>query len=374
MNIPIRILHVLGRLDRGGAETLIMNIYRNINRDLIQFDFIVHTEDNCEYTSEINSLGGRIYSIQKYRGINHFEYKKAWTSFLEKHSEYRIIHGHIRSTASIYLKIAKKLGCATIAHSHNTSSGSGLNAIVKNVLQLPIRFFADYLFACSIDAGKWLFGNKAIKENRFKVITNGIELKKYSFNPIIREKKRNELGISTQYVIGHIGRFHPQKNHFFLLKLMFELLKKSKDISMVLVGDGQTRQEIEKISQRMGMKDNIIFAGVRSDIPELLQSFDLFILPSLFEGLGIVAIEAQASGLPCLVSEGIPNEAFVTNNIAKLSLKDPIKLWINWILSHLEYYREDKIDVIDGKGYNIIETASYLQNFYLQLNKKMMKN
>ena len=163
---PIRILHVLGALNRGGAETMVMNIYRNIDRNRVQFDFIVHTNEKCDYNDEIINLGGKIYSMPRYNGKNHIKYKKAWNNFFKRHIEYKIVHGHMRSTAAIYLSIGKKHGLKTIAHSHSTASrGNKFEKLVKNVLQIPLRYTANYLFACSEEAGKWLFGKKAIKKD-----------------------------------------------------------------------------------------------------------------------------------------------------------------------------------------------------------------
>ena len=176
MGEPTRILHVLGSLTRGGAQTMIMNLYRNIDRDKVQFDFIVHTNKKYEYDDEVTSLGGKIYSFPSYKGKNHFGYKNAWKSFLVNHPEYKIIHGHVRSTASIYLKIAKQYGLNTIAHSHNTSSGNGISAFVKNTLQFPLRYIADNLFACSEYAGTWLFGKNVQRKKNFYILNNEILL------------------------------------------------------------------------------------------------------------------------------------------------------------------------------------------------------
>ena len=215
MSDPIRIIQVFAQMNRGGAETMIMNLYRMIERSQIQFDFIVHTNEECAYDNEIRSLGGRIYRVPRYNGKNHFEYIKSWNKFFKTHPNYKIIHGHVRSTASIYLKIAKKFGLVTIAHSHSTSSGTGFSSIVKNILQYPIRNIADYLFACSEQSGEWLFGKNASKRNNFVILKNSIDVKKFVFNERVRFEKRKELKIDDKFVIGHIGRFIPSKNHKF---------------------------------------------------------------------------------------------------------------------------------------------------------------
>lgn len=295
MKRPIRILHVLGRLDRGGAETMVMNLYRNIDRTRVQFDFIIHTNDECDYDEEILSLGGIIYHIPQFNGKNFLQFKKAWHSFFKTHPEYKIIHGHVRSTASIYLWIAKKYGLITIAHSHNTSSGVGFSAFIKNTLQYPLRYIADYLFACSKSAGQWLFGKKVLKKNNFIILKNAIDSQKYIYDPNIRIKVRKELQIADKFVIGHIGRFNIQKNHDLLINIFNTVHNRNKNSILLIVGDGELRSSIQKKVENLGLMDSVIFLGVRSDIPELIQAMDFFLFPSLFEGLGIVAIEAQVS-------------------------------------------------------------------------------
>ena len=328
----IRVLHVLGGLNRGGAETMVMNLYRNIDRSKVQFDFIVHTKNKCDYDDEIKSLGGRVYNVPKYTGKNHFEYKKAWIRFFKEHSEYKIIHGHVRSTAAIYLKIAKKNGLTTISHSHNTSSGKGLSAVVKNTFQYPTRYVAEYLFACSEFAGKWLFGRKSLHKDNFYILNNAIDGKSFIFDKKIREDKREEFKIKDRFVIGHIGRFHPQKNHDFLI----DIFKKVHDINnnavLMLVGDGELKQIIQEKIENLGLCDSVIFTGVRSDIPDLLQAIDVFVFPSIFEGLGIVAVEAQAAGIPCIVADTIPKEAYITDLIKSISLSEPVDVWSKAIL------------------------------------------
>ncbi|WP_026679376.1 glycosyltransferase family 1 protein [Fictibacillus gelatini] len=370
MEKPIRILHVFGRLDRGGAETMIMNLYRNIDRSKIQFDFIIHTNEKCDYNDEIFSLGGKVYSIPRYTGKNHFIYKKVWKNFFKKHPEYKIIHGHMRSTAAIYLKIAKKNGLITIAHSHSTSSGTGLLSIIKNTLQYPIRYIANYRFSCSEAAGIWLFGKKGCRSENFYILNNAIDTKKFIFNETIRIKKRKEFQIEGKFVIGHIGRFHAAKNHEFLVEIFKMIHDKNKNTVLMLVGDGSNRQVIEKKVQDLGLIDSVIFAGVRSDIPELLQAMDVFVFPSLFEGLPVSVIEAQAAGLPCIISKQITPEVKVSDLVTSISLREPPEHWAKIVLSHSEGYDRGNIySEIVKAGYDIKHTSKWLQKFYLENRK-----
>ncbi|HWO77458.1 MAG TPA: glycosyltransferase family 1 protein [Bacillus sp. (in: firmicutes)] len=367
---PIRVLHVLGRLNRGGTETMIMNIYRKIDRSKIQFDFIVHTDDKCDYDDEIQELGGKIYSFPTYSGKNHFSYKYFWETFLKRHSEYSIIHGHMRSTAAIYLKIAKKFGLITIAHSHSTSSGNGFSAIVKNIFQYPIRYIADYLFACSENAGVWLFGANACKKENFFIINNAIDAKKFIYDRKTDLKLRRELGIEGKFVIGHVGRFATPKNHEFLIEIFNSVHEKVENAILLLVGDGELRKSIEKKVIDLELQDNVIFTGKQSEIHKLLHTMDIFVFPSLYEGLGLVVIEAQASGLRCIVSDQIPKEAFITDLVDVISLKEKKDSWVKIIVNNAtsdnKNDRKNTYEQIKSSGYDINKTTKWLQNFYLE--------
>lgn len=367
MEKPIRVLQVFARMDRGGAETMIMNVYRHIDRSKVQFDFMVHTEDHCAYDDEIEKLGGHIYRIPRYTGKNHFQYKKKWKFFLNEHPEYHIIHGHMRSTAAIYLKIANQFGLTTIAHSHSTSSGKGIRAVIKNMMQLPIRYEADYLFACSQKAGEWLFGKETTKKENFYVIKNGIDVEKYKFNPIIRQRMRNKFGIEdNQFLIGHVGSFSYPKNHEFLIDIFNEVHKENPDSVLLLVGDGELREKVKKKVKEFGLMDSVIFTGVRDDVPDLMQAMDIFVFPSRFEGLGIVLIEAQAAGLKCFVSEDVvPNDVKISNLVHFIELNQAEKFWAsnildkNKILNRIEY----NYCIYEAK-YDVKRNTKDLEKFY----------
>ncbi|OBZ09820.1 glycosyl transferase family 1 [Bacillus sp. FJAT-27264] len=359
--LPVRILHVFGIMNCGGAETFIMNIYRNIDRNKIQFDFIVHSQDKGYYDDEIKALGGKKYVVPKFKGTNLLNYRKAWKDFFEAHSEYRVIHSHIRSTASVFLNTAQKNGLKTIIHSHSTSSGGGLSGFVKDLLQLPLRYITDYRFACSTDAGRWLFGKKD-----FSIIKNAIKVEDYIYNPEVRDIYREVLGIKDRYVIGHIGRFYEPKNHFFIIDVFKSIHETDSNSVLLLVGDGNLRPEVENKIQELGLQNQVIFTGIRKDIPELLQAMDVFLFPSLYEGLGIVLIEAQAAGLPCVLSETLPSEVSITELVKCISLKETVEIWANQVLKYKDFnYRTDTSRLIKGNGYDVIEQAVFLGDFYL---------
>lgn len=366
IRIMIRVLHVLGGLNRGGAETMVMNLYRNIDRSKVQFDFIVHTEDKCDYDDEIKSLGGRIYNIPKYTGKNHLHYKKAWSSFFEENPKYKIIHGHVRSTATIYLKVAKKYGLTTIAHSHNTSSGKGVSAIVKNILQHQIRYTAKFMFACSKTAGIWLFGYKACQKDNFYILNNAIDAEKFIYDEKKRMEKRKELQVEDKFIIGHMGRFHTQKNHNFLVDIFKQVHESEPNTVLMLVGEGDLRGSIEKKVNDLGLGNSVIFTGVRADIAELLQVMDVFVFPSLYEGLPLTVVEAQAAGLPCLISDKITAEVKIMDILTNISLEESVQSWAKKVLSYLNSFeRKNTYLEIVKAGYDIKGTVNWLQEFYI---------
>lgn len=366
---PIRILRVVGKMDRGGLETIIMNSYRVIDKTKIQFDFVVHTNEKCDYDDEIQSLGGKIYRVPKYNGKNHLKYRRAWNDFFKNHKEYKIVHGHIRSTASIYLAIANKYGLTTIAHSHNISSGKNITAFVKNVFQKKIRKIADYLFACSIPAGKWLFGKNVVNKSYFKVVPNGIDVKKYAFSSTKRDVLREKLLLNDNIVVGNVGRFHSQKNHKFLISIFKEIYKQNSKAKLLLVGDGKLRNKIEKWICDFDLSENVLLLGVRNDVPDLLQVMDIFLFPSLFEGFGNVVVEAQSSGLPCLLSNNIPSEVKLTELVSYLDLKEKPIVWSTKVLEILESSnRSNTEDLIFQKGFDIHPITEWYESFYVKIH------
>lgn len=365
MTKPKRVLQVLGGLDRGGAETLIMNIYRTIDRSQIQFDFVIHTKDKGAYYDEIVSLGGRVYMCPRYTGKNHFTYKKWWNKFFMEHEEYQVVHGHVRSTAAIYLKIAKKYQCYTIAHSHSTSSGNGISAFVKNMMQFPIRHTADSFLGCSQIANEWLFGKKVANDpQRCSILKNGVDLTKYRFDVEIRNEYRKTLGIDTNLVIGTVGRIETPKNPMFMIDVFSEILKKTPDARLLWVGDGTLMPCVKEKLAQLNIKDKVLLVGSKDNVSDYLQAMDVFLFPSLWEGLGMSLIEAQATGLPCVCSEVIPDEARVTDLMIKKRLTDTAEVWANVCLSVSQKAREDQSDKIKAADYDIRQVVEQLRGVY----------
>lgn len=360
-----RILHVFGTLNRGGAETLVMNIYRNIDRSKIQFDFVVHHEEEGAYEEEVRKLGGKIYRVPNYKGTNHFAYKKAWNKLLKNHPEYKIIHCHKESIVALVMDEAKKNRRIAIAHSHNTQNIPGFKGKVMDVLNKNVDAKADYRFACSVDAGYWMFG----RYKNFTVIDNGIEVENFSYNPQIRAKIREKLGFSDKKVLGHIARFNKQKNHSFLIDIFADLIKEDDDYLLVLAGVGDLKDEIEKKVRDLGIEDKVIFLGSIGYVNELLQAIDIFILPSLYEGLAVSTIEAQAAGLKCLLADTIDKNSKITDLVEFIPINQGTRPWIKAIHKALPYQRKDTSDEIKKAGFDIRETAERLSDFYLNLIK-----
>ena len=347
---------------------MVVNLYRAIDRSKVQFDFIIDKPDETALKDQVEQLGARVFVLPSFTGRNCFAVKKAWDRFFTDHPEYKILHTHSRSYASVYLPIAKKHGLVTISHAHSTSNGKGMVALVKNAMQYPIRYQADYLFACSEEAGCWLFGNKAVQSNRFKVIPNAIDSAKFKYDPEVRLRVRKELGIGDEFVVGHVGRLTPLKNHDFLLRCFAEFAAKSPDSKLLLVGEGALRPHLEEQAKELDIADKVLFLGARINANEYYQAMDCFVFPSLHEGLGIAVIEAQAAGLPCVVSDTVPKRVDIGAGLVQFcSLNHLQGEWADHILMVNRNDRKSQVETMIASGYDIKVCACDLQTFYLSI-------
>lgn len=358
---PVRILHVVTYMGRGGLETMLMNYYRHIDRNKIQFDFLVHRAFEADYDKEIESLGGRIYRLPR---LNPFrkEYLNTLDAFFEEHKEeYRIVHSHLDCMAGVPLKYAKKNGIPVrIAHAHNSNQTKDFKYIIKLLCKKNIKMYATDLFACGEEAGRWMFNGRI-----FNVLNNAIDAEKYLYSYQSRKEVRKELRIADDIlVIGHVGRFAPQKNHKFIIKIFSEVLKQKNNAVLLLVGDGELKKDIEELTRNLGIYEKIIFAGVRSDVPRLLQAMDIFLFPSNYEGLPVSIIEAQAAGLPCLISDKVPIECKKTDLVSQIVLGDETAIWVKHILGESKRIRRNTVEEIKKSGFDIIENAKWLEKFY----------
>jgi glycosyltransferase involved in cell wall biosynthesis len=364
MQYPIRVLHVVVNMNRGGAETLIMNLYRNIDREMVQFDFLVHKSQGA-FEEEITALGGRIHRIPYITDIGHFGYIKELNKFFREHSEYKIIHAHMDSMSGLILEAANSAGIPVrIAHSHNTQNeGSILGRMYKEFIKTKVTPNATNLLACSQSAAHWLFGKSS---DRALTIKNGVEGRRFAYSYETRNKKRNELNIGKDtLLVGHIGRFYPQKNHTFLIDVFSRLKEKSPNSLLLLVGDGPLKSDIEKKVKELNIDDSVFFLGVRNDVEQLMQAMDVLVFPSHHEGLPLTIVEAQAAGLKCVVSKAVPEGADIgADLITFIDLKAEINKWVREIVK--PYERNNNLGpYLKKSGYDITYTAKETQNFYL---------
>ncbi|MFD0829849.1 glycosyltransferase family 1 protein [Neobacillus sp. M.A.Huq-85] len=365
MGSPLRVLHVVVNMNRGGAETLLMNLYRNIDRDKVQFDFLTCKEG--VFDAEIEQLGGKIHRIPYISEVGHFGYIKELKNFLTENNHYKIIHAHMDKMSGLVLREANKAGIPIrISHSHNTSSEGGIaSKIYKWYAGKAIRSNATNLFACSKTAAKWLFKNNT---NPIHIIKNGIECEKFSFSQETREEVRTELNFkNNQLVLGHVGRFNHQKNHGFLIHLFEKYHKINPNSVLILIGDGPLRLDIQKKVEKLKLEDHVKFMGVRNDIHRLLHAFDLFIFPSLHEGLPVSLIEAQAAGLKCLISENISREVDMGIHLVEFLPINDTNIWLEKI-NNTKVNRSISINSLVNHGYEIKGTAVNIEKFYLKIS------
>lgn len=374
-NEPIRVLHIVGRMDRGGIETMLMNLYRKIDRSQVQFDFLAHYGREATYNREIRALGGRIYEMPALRDETHvyywrlLSYIKALHRFFREHPEYQIIHGHMTNTASIYIPIARKYGVRrAIAHSHSTFRKAGTMGIVTDILQRPVCKYATDYFACSNAAAHRLYPKRLIDEGKVRILPNAIDAEAFRYDPALRQEVRKELGIGEETVIGCVGRFRPEKNQTFLLDIL-AAMSPEQNVRLLFVGDGPCEAAVKARCSRMGLADRVLFLGQRGDIPGLMQAMDVFCLPSLWEGLPLVGVEAQAAGLPVVASDSVTKETDLFGNVSFLSLDAPASQWAQALLQAALLPRKDTLDALRRAGYDLNTTVPWLQGFYLNLHK-----
>ena len=363
MGEPIRVLHILQRMEAGGTQALLMNIYRKIDRTKVQFDFLVVYKEKQFYDNEIEKMGGHVYKLSFREDLNLPKFQKDLVAFFAQHHEYKIVHCHAYTIGYFCLRAAKKAGIPVrIAHSHNNETVHDVKYLPKLFMQRIFTKNATDLFACSEEAGKYLF-----KDKRFQVLKNAIDSQNFIADANTRKEIRKELGLEDKFVVGHVGRLHPQKNHNFLIDVFYEIRKKRLDAELILVGTGPLEEKVrDKVSEK-GLSDYVHFLGNRKDMNRVYQAMDVFAFPSLFEGLGIVAIEAQAAGIPIVCSEGLPPETDITPIYRKLMLSDGVEKWadvaIEMAQDSLAHTNMQKYVV--KAGFDMDITAQEMEDYYL---------
>ena len=350
-----KMVHIVGNLAPGGMGSFLMNLYRNIDREKVQFDFIVMGEKAVNYHDAAKELGANIYKVS---GLS----KNPVKYFLEikniiKQNQYDVVFRHTDVATIAIDLIAARMGGAKrrIPHSHSTDSK---HLLAHKLLRPVLVANATEYFACSEPAAEWMYGENICKNKKYQLVKNGIDLNRYAYDPTVRKEKRNELGIEEDtLVIGHVGNFVYAKNHLFLLEIFAKVLERQPRAKLLLAGDGELRAEIEKKIEDLGIKEHVMLLGIRNDIPKLLQVVDVYLFPSVYEGLPVALVEAQAAGLPCVISDTIAPESKITNHIESYSLQLSIEEWAQKVLGWSGYERTDSTDVLRKAGYDIMETV-----------------
>lgn len=372
---PKRVLHVIQRMRPGGVQTAVMNLYRNIDRTKVQFDFAVRAQQQEYYDEEIKALGGRIFQLPWNQGnpLSVPTYKKALKNLIAEKGPFTAIHSHAGLYSGHILPVAAQTNIPLrLAHSHSALSDK--SSILRNIwayfMRRNIRKYATHMLACSNLASEWLYGIALHADKRISKFPNALDLTSYSNltnNPLQLRKKIN-LPLDGP-LIGHVGRFDAVKNHAYLLKVFINIRKIYPNAHLVLVGEGNLKNTIIELVEKYGLAEAVIFLGVRNDIPQILGALDILLLPSLHEGFGIVLVEAQAAGTPCLASDHISPEIDLGLNLVSfVPLSKNVTLWVNESKKMLTKTRipwENRKTALESSGYDIQHTTKLLQNLYL---------
>ncbi len=360
----IRVLQCVNDMHRAGLETMLMNYYRNIDREKIQFDFLTHRPERSDYDDEIESLGGKMYYAPRLYPQNYPAYFKWMKKFFAEHPEYKIVHSHIDAMSYLPLLAAKKAGVPVrIAHSHNTSIDKDFKYPLKQYFRRQIKKVANFYCACGQEAGEFLFPGKDAM-----VIPNAIEVERFLFSQEIRKEKRKELGVIDEFVVGHVGRLSYQKNHKFLIEIFKQIYQKKPKSILLLIGVGEKENEIKEQVHDLKIDEAVKFLGNRNDVDELYQAMDVFVMPSFFEGVPVTGIEAQFAGLQCVFSDKVPKEVDLLERCEFYPLTMDSEKWAERIIECIESQDRTKFSQIaENSQYNIQNAYDILQKLYLNI-------
>ena len=354
----IRVAQVLNRMDSGGIEAVVMNYYRHMDRSKVQFDFYLAEDSAFPQREELERMNAGIYPIPAY--TKPLAYHKAlYRAFKKQH--YKIVHVHLSTMSLFPLFAAWRAGVPVrICHNHSTAHwGEGKRTVLKYLLRPFGRVFATHYFACGERAGRWMYGNRCFDSGAVTVMPNAIDTARFAYCADARRRLRTELGIPADaFVVGHVGRFVYQKNHDFLLHIFQALTEKIPGAVLLLIGDGELEQSVRQRAEELGLANQVVFTGVRQDVNELYSAMDVFCLPSFYEGMPVVAWEAQANGVPCVLSDGITRESVINGNVRMLSLTLPARQWADTLTQQT---RGDVRAVPD-----IHENAKCMEAFYIR--------
>jgi glycosyltransferase involved in cell wall biosynthesis len=363
---PIKILQIFTVLNKGGAETNLMNYYRNMDRSQFQIDFLVHRETGF-FEEELIKSGSKIFRLPAILPWKLKEYKKAVKNFFDEHNDYDIIHGQCSELGVFIYEEAKRRGIPVIiAHAHNNRMDRDKKLVFRLMWKKRMRKSINAYFTCGKEAAENLFGKKLAEESY--QMNNAIEVEDFQFNQEVREKKRKELQAEETINLVNIGRFNTQKNQSFLLEVFAELIKRNKKYKLFLVGQGELESQLREKAKQLQIEQDVEFLGLRNDVPELLQAMDIFLFPSLHEGFSVAFVEAQTTDVKAVISDGVPTESIlIPENVTVIPLKNSALQWAEKIAEINNFERKNVADLIKEKGYDIKENAQKLEKKYKEL-------
>ncbi len=358
--MPIRVAHIIGKLNAAGVEAVVNNYYRCIDRSKYQFDFIIDSDGTGSPRPELMELGARYFVVPPYQQL--FRHIAALRK-LFRSNRYLIVHAGMNSLSVISMFAAWAVGVPIrISHNHNTAApGEFGRTLLKNLLRPFSKLFATHYCACSQAAGEWLFGKKAFRRGDVTILHNAIDTEAFRFDPDVRESVREQLCLRDRFVVGHVGRYCYQKNQEFVLEVFSRLYREQPNASLLLIGTGTTEKDLIKKAEELGICQAVLFLGARDDVNDLYQAMDVFLFPSRYEGLGLVAVEAQCAGLPVIASTAVPEESRVTDRIHYLPLNDTGS-WVDAIRRECMQFQERYVEI--DTRYDIRNESKKLETFY----------
>ena len=365
----LRVLHSVSNMARAGIETMLMNYYREIDRDQLQFDFLANKPIPGEYDEEIRSMGGRVFVSPGLNPLHFPEYKRFVAELLHENPDIRIVHAHNEAMGYYALKSAKDAGIKVrIAHAHNTQIIKDYKYPLKMVCKQLLPGAATDYWSCGRDAGIYYYGEKRWKESGF-ILHNAIDTMRFTFRQEARDHQRKLHNLEDCFVIGHVGRFNVQKNHTRLLDIFAEVIKTVPEARLALIGTGELEDSVKEKAKALGIQDKVLFLGQMGDVSEWYMAMDCFVLPSLFEGLPVVGIEAQATGLPCVFSDKVTDEVLLSPGARRIALDAGNAEWAREIISARLSATDRTLgaETIRRAGYDIHTEARKLQERYLQM-------